>query len=88
MGRTGVQILKRALETPARHIAANSAVDGGVAVDRMLAGNPPAAVQPKGPGIQEWAKEGSLNDVEDVASAEKWDSMFPPTLANIMKYEG
>jgi chaperonin GroEL len=36
--RTGVQILKRALEFPARQIAENSAVDGGVVVARMLAG--------------------------------------------------
>lgn len=36
--RTGVQILKRALESPARQIAENSAVDGGVVVARMLAG--------------------------------------------------
>jgi len=36
--RTGVQILKRALEAPARQIAENSAVDGGVVVARMLAG--------------------------------------------------
>jgi chaperonin GroEL len=36
--RTGVQILKRALEAPARQIAENSAVDGGVVVDRMLGG--------------------------------------------------
>lgn len=35
--RTGVQILKRALESPARQIADNSAVDGGVVVNRMLA---------------------------------------------------
>ncbi len=35
--RTGVQILKRALEAPARQIAENSAVDGGVVVSRMLA---------------------------------------------------
>lgn len=34
--RTGVQILKRALEAPARQIADNSAVDGGVVVARML----------------------------------------------------
>ncbi len=34
--RTGVQILKRALETPARQIAENSATDGGVVVARML----------------------------------------------------
>ncbi len=36
--RTGVQILKRALEAPARQIAENSAADGGVVVDRMLNG--------------------------------------------------
>jgi chaperonin GroEL len=36
--RTGVQILKRALEAPARQIADNSAVDGGVVVARMLDG--------------------------------------------------
>ena len=36
--RTGVQILKRALEAPARQIAENSAVDGGVVVAKMLGG--------------------------------------------------
>jgi len=36
--RTGAQILKRALEIPTRQIAENSAVDGGVVVARMLAG--------------------------------------------------
>ena len=36
--RTGVQILKRALEAPARQIAENSATDGGVVVARMLSG--------------------------------------------------
>jgi chaperonin GroEL len=33
-----VQILRRALEAPARTIAENSAADGGVVVDRMLNG--------------------------------------------------
>jgi chaperonin GroEL len=36
--RTGLQILRRALEAPTRQIAENSAVDGGVVVARMLAG--------------------------------------------------
>ncbi len=36
--RTGVQILRRALEAPARQIAENSAVDGGVVVNRVLEG--------------------------------------------------
>jgi len=36
--KTGVQILKRALEAPTRQIADNSATDGGVVVARMLGG--------------------------------------------------
>ena len=36
--RTAIQILRRALEAPARQIAENSAADGGVIVDRMLNG--------------------------------------------------
>jgi chaperonin GroEL len=36
--KTGVQILKRALEAPTRQIAENSAVDAGVVVARMLSG--------------------------------------------------
>jgi chaperonin GroEL len=36
--RTGLQILKRALEIPTRQIAENSAVDGGVVVNRMRTG--------------------------------------------------
>jgi chaperonin GroEL len=36
--RTGLHILKRALEAPTRQIAENSGVDGGVVVDKMRAG--------------------------------------------------
>jgi glucose/mannose transport system substrate-binding protein len=55
---------------------------------RVVAGNPPTAVQLKGPGIQEWAQQGALNDVQGVAEAEQWDAVLPPALASIMKYEG
>jgi chaperonin GroEL len=36
--KTGLRILKRALEAPTRQIAENSALDGGVVVDRMRSG--------------------------------------------------
>lgn len=36
--RTGVLILKRALEAPTRQLAENSSVDGGVVVEKMRAG--------------------------------------------------
>jgi chaperonin GroEL len=37
--KSGVQILRRALEAPARQIAENSGVDGGVVVDKMCSGS-------------------------------------------------
>ena len=37
--RTGLLILKRALEAPTRQIAENSSVDGGVVVDKMKTGS-------------------------------------------------
>jgi chaperonin GroEL len=37
--RTGIRILKRALEAPTRRIAENSAADGGVVVEKMRAGS-------------------------------------------------
>jgi chaperonin GroEL len=37
--RSGAQILRRSLETPARQIADNSGVDGGVVVDKMRCGS-------------------------------------------------
>ena len=36
--RSGLRILRRALEAPVRQIAENSGVDGGVVVDRMRTG--------------------------------------------------
>jgi chaperonin GroEL len=36
--KTGIRILKRALEAPTRQIAENSALDGGVVIDRMRSG--------------------------------------------------
>lgn len=55
---------------------------------RVIAGNSPTAVQLKGPGIQEWAREGVLNSVDDVAKSENWDAVLPPVLTEIMKYNG
>jgi len=55
---------------------------------RAMAGNPPTAAQVKGPSIQEWAEEDLLGDLGDVAKAENWDTVVPPLLQEIMKYEG
>src|SRR5574343_284669 len=55
---------------------------------RVVSGNAPAAAQIKGPSLQEWAREGVLANIDDVAKAEKWDAVLPPVVANVMKYKG
>lgn len=55
---------------------------------RVVAGNPPAAAQIKGPAIQEWASEGVLANLDATAKAEKWDSLLPKVVGDVMKYKG
>ncbi|HEY0858950.1 MAG TPA: ABC transporter substrate-binding protein [Albitalea sp.] len=55
---------------------------------RVVSGNAPAAAQIKGPSIQEWAREGVLANMDDVAKANKWDELLPKTIADGLKYKG
>ena len=55
---------------------------------RVLSGNAPAAVQLKGPAIQEWYEEGALADVTAVAEAEGWADVLPASIAGHMQCEG
>ena len=55
---------------------------------RVVSGNPPTAAQVKGPSIQEWGAEGTLANMDDVAKSEKWDSLLPAVVSNVMKYQG
>lgn len=55
---------------------------------RALAENPPAAVQLKGPKIQEWAELGMLANLDSLAKSEKWEAVLPPQIADTMKYKG
>ena len=55
---------------------------------RVVSGNAPAAAQIKGPSLQEWAREGVLANMDDVAKAEKWDELLPKVVSDGMKYKG
>jgi len=55
---------------------------------RVVSGNPPAAAQIKGPAIQQWAAEGVLANLDATAKTEKWDSLLPTVVADVMKYKG
>ncbi|TFH86419.1 carbohydrate ABC transporter substrate-binding protein [Billgrantia azerbaijanica] len=55
---------------------------------RAMSGNPPSAAQIKGPEIQEWGELGLLGELDGVAEAEGWDTLLPPTVADIMRHDG
>jgi len=86
--------LKKIMEKKG-HTWKDFAVAGGggdaamtVLKSRVVAGNAPAAAQIKGPDIQDWAAEGQLANLDATAKAEKWDSLLPKVVADVMKNKG
>lgn len=55
---------------------------------RVTAGNAPTAVQMLGFDIQDWAKEGSLANLNAVAEKEGWDAVVPAALQRFAKHDG
>ncbi|WP_424971062.1 ABC transporter substrate-binding protein [Dinoroseobacter sp. S76] len=55
---------------------------------RVTAGNAPTAVQGLGFDIVDWAKQGSLADLNTVAAQEGWDDVVPSALQEFAKIDG
>jgi glucose/mannose transport system substrate-binding protein len=55
---------------------------------RVTAGNPPAAVQMLGYNIRDWAKQGVLANLNDLAEKENWGEVIPEAIQKFSKYEG
>ncbi len=55
---------------------------------RAVAGNPPTAAQLLGMAVIDWANEGFLGDLTDVANKEGWDKVVPPALQRFAKFDG
>ncbi|MBL8908432.1 MAG: carbohydrate ABC transporter substrate-binding protein [Rhizobiales bacterium] len=55
---------------------------------RVTAGDPPTAVQALGFDITDWAKQGVVGDLGDVAGKEGWDKVVPTALQNFAMYDG
>lgn len=55
---------------------------------RVTAGNAPTAVQMLGFDILDWAQQGVVADLNDVATEEGWDAVVPDALKQFSKYEG
>jgi glucose/mannose transport system substrate-binding protein len=55
---------------------------------RVSAGIPPTAVQMLGFDIQDWAKQGVLANLNDLAAKEGWDKVVPTALQKFSKNNG
>jgi len=55
---------------------------------RVAAGNPPTAMQLLGFDITDWAKQGVLSDLNEVALKEGWDKTVPKALQEFSKFDG
>lgn len=55
---------------------------------RVTSGNAPTAVQMLGFDILDWAKEGALGNLDEIAAKEGWDNVIPAALQKFSKYDG
>lgn len=55
---------------------------------RVTAGNPPTSVQMHGFDLRDWAREGALGNLNEVANKEGWDKVIPASLQEFAKYDG
>ena len=55
---------------------------------RVTAGNAPTAVQMLGFDILDWAKEGALADLNEIAAQEGWDAVVPGALQAFARHDG
>lgn len=55
---------------------------------RVTAGDPPTAVQMLGFDILDWAEQGALANLNDVAAKEGWDAVVPAALQSFAKSGG
>jgi glucose/mannose transport system substrate-binding protein len=73
-------------------------VDNGIAgganartaiVNRIVGGNPPTAAQFNTKlQFMDLIEGGLMGDIDEVAKADKWDTLFPPLLAESLKQDG
>jgi glucose/mannose transport system substrate-binding protein len=91
---TALEVLKKDLETKGITWSDMPVAGGGgseamtVLRARVTAGNPPTSVQSLGFDITDWAKQGALTNVDEVAEKEKWGDVIPQALQKFSKYDG
>nr|WP_234706851.1 ABC transporter substrate-binding protein [Ensifer aridi] len=91
---TALEVLKKDLESKGITWTDMPVAGGGgkeamtVLRARVTAGNAPTAVQMLGFDILDWAKEGALGNLDDIAAKEGWEKVIPTALQQFSKYDG
>ena len=89
-----LDVLKKDLETKGISWTDMPVAGGGgteamtVLRARVTAGNAPTAVQMLGFDILDWAKQGALGNLDEIAAKEGWDKVIPTALQQFSKYDG
>ncbi len=89
-----LDVLKKDLETKGISWTDMPVAGGGgteamtVLRARVTSGNAPTAVQMLGFDILDWAKEGALGNLDEIAGKEGWDKVIPTALQKFSKYDG
>lgn len=55
---------------------------------RIRSGNPPFGAVIRAPVARDWARQGKLADLGDVAARGQWDAVLPATVRDALKYDG
>src|SRR5205807_803373 len=86
-----VNVLKTEIEKKG-FVWKDSAIAGGggqnamtVLKTRSVAGDPPSAVQMRGPAVQDWADLGALVPLDQVAV--NWKKELPPAIYQVLTYK-
>ncbi len=89
-----VNVLKKDLESKGISWT-DVPVAGGAGVEamtvlraRVVAGNPPTAVQMLGFDTRDWAEQGYLGNLDAIAAKEGWDKVIPQPLQQFARYDG
>lgn len=89
-----VQVLKDSLEAEGYSWEDMAVAGGGgdaartTLRARVVAGDPPTAAQLLGMQVTEWAQEGFLGNLNDVAEANNWNEVVPAAVQGFGVYEG
>ncbi|MBU2874652.1 ABC transporter substrate-binding protein [Marinobacter salexigens] len=55
---------------------------------RVASGNPPMASQAIGYDIRDWARQGKLLNLDNIAEEYQWDEVIPFAIQHLSKYQG